>query len=136
MIKHIYLPENQETEVDSVMGAFMLISRDVADKIGLLDEDYFMYGEDMDYCFRAKASGFEVWYVPSARVVHRKGSSSRKLPGKALYEFHRAMALFYDKHYRRRYNFLMNFAVKSGIWARYLLKLVINTLRREKYVSR
>ena len=131
-----YLSEDQIEEVDSVMGAFLLLRRQLMDKVGLLDEDYFMYGEDLDWCFRAKAAGARVMYVPVTRVVHHKGSSSRKLPGKALYEFHRAMQIFYDKHYRTKHNFVINFLVKVGIWSRYGIKVIQNSLRREKYVSR
>lgn len=131
-----YLPEDRLTEVDSVMGAFLLIRRDVVAKIGLLDEDFFMYGEDLDWCFRVKAAGFKVMYVPLTAVVHDKGSSSRKVVAPALYEFHRAMQLFYDKHYRARYNFLINFLARLGIWTRYALKVLENGLRRDKYVSK
>ena len=131
-----YLPEDQITEVDSVMGAFLLIRRDLVARIGLLDEDFFMYGEDLDWCFRVKAAGYKVMYVPTTKVIHHKGSSSRKMPEKALYEFHRAMQLFYNKHYRARYNFLVNWLVSAGIWGRYAAKVLANNLRREKYVSK
>lgn len=120
-----YLPENEIAAVDSVMGAFLLIRRIVMEKIGLLDEDFFMYGEDLDWCWRAKAAGFRVMYAPITTVVHDKGSSSRKAKSLALYEFHRAMALFYDKHYRAEYNFLMNWLVKAGVWTRYFIKSLI-----------
>lgn len=129
-------PEDEILEVDSVMGAFLMIRKDAVDKIGPLDERFFMYGEDLDWCMRAKQAGFKVMYVPITRVVHHKGSSSRKLPGKALYEFHRAMDIFYEKHYRQKYNFLVNFMVKTGIWTRYLIKFLANSARSEKYVSR
>lgn len=131
-----YLPEDEIAEIDSVMGAFLLIRRAVIEKIDLLDEDFFMYGEDLDFCFRAKKAGFKVMYVPITTVVHYKGSSSRKQANLALYEFHRAMQVFYDKHYRSRYNFLVNFLVKTGIWLRYLVKFLVNSLRKEKYVSK
>ena len=131
-----YLPEDEISEVDSVMGAFLLIRREAMDQVGFLDEDYFMYGEDLDWCFRVKASGWRVVYAPITRVIHHKGSASRKVPRLALLEFHRAMAIFYDKHYRAHYGFFMNFFVKFGIWGRYLLKSLGNMLRREKYVSK
>jgi len=131
-----FLSEDQTAEVDSVMGAFLLIRRETADKIGPLDENYFMYGEDMDWCYRAKRAGYKVLYAPITTVVHFKGSSSRKQPKKALYDFHRAMQIFYDNHYRQRHNFLVNMLVKIGIWGRYIIKLTENGLRREKYVSK
>lgn len=131
-----HLPEDQITEVDSVMGAFLLIRRDVVARIGLLDEDFFMYGEDLDWCFRVKAAGYKVMYVPITKVIHHKGSSSRKLPQKALYEFHRAMRIFYDKHYRAENNFLLNLIAYAGIWLRYVALKAINSFRQEKYVSK
>ncbi|KKW23429.1 MAG: Glycosyltransferase/rhamnosyltransferase [Parcubacteria group bacterium GW2011_GWA2_51_12] len=131
-----YLPEDEIAEVDSVMGAFLLISRLVIEKIGLLDETFFMYGEDIDWCFRAKEAGFKVMYAPITTVTHDKGSSSRKVSRKALYEFHKAMQIFYDKHYRRRYNFAVGWFVSGGIWGRYCLKIVQNAVRSEKFVSK
>ena len=133
---HLDLPDDQIAEVDSVVGAFMLVRREVIDKIGLLDEDFFMYGEDIDWCWRAKAAGFQVMYAPVTTVKHHKGSSSRKAPERALYEFHRAMRIFYDKHYRKDHNFLVNFLVSAGIWTRYVLKVFLNSFRKEKYVSK
>lgn len=131
-----YLPDDQISEVDSVMGAFLLIRAEVISRIGLLDESFFMYGEDLDWCWRAKAAGYKVMYAPITTVVHDKGSSSRKTSRKALWEFHRSMQLFYDKHYRQKYNFLFNLLVRAGIWARFAVKFLQNALRREKYVSR
>ena len=133
---HLDLPESETSEVDSVMGAFLLISKTVLEKVGFLDEDFFMYGEDLDWCWRTKAAGFKVVYAPLTSVKHYKGSSSKKLPGKALYEFHRAMQIFYNKHYRQNYNFLINFLVVSGIWLRYIVKATFNSLKKEKYVSK
>ena len=133
---HLALPDDQIAEVDSVVGAFMLVRREVIDKVGLLDEDFFMYGEDIDWCWRAKAAGYKVIYAPVTTVKHHKGSSSRKAPGRALYEFHRAMQIFYDKPYRKDYNFLINFFVSAGIWSRYVWKVFLNTLRKDKFVSK
>src|SRR3989344_3699995 len=130
------LPDDQTAEVDSVMGAFLMIRREVVDKIGLLDEAFFMYGEDLDWCFRAKQAGYKVVYNPATTVVHHKGSSSRKLPKKALYEFHRAMFIFYDKHYAPLHGPIVNYLVKLGIWGRYHLKVFQNLFRKDKYVSK
>ena len=133
---HPDLPENKIAEVDSVMGAFLMIRKETVDTIGLLDENFFMYGEDLDWCWRAKTAGLKVIYAPLTTVIHHKGSSSRKLPGKALYEFHRAMQIFYNKHYRQDYNFLVNILVVMGIWLRYIMKVFFNSFRRNKYVSK
>lgn len=131
-----YLPEDVITEVDSVVGAFLLIRREAVEKIGLLDEDYFMYGEDLDWCYRAKQAGYKVMYVPITQVVHDKGSSSKKIPVRMIYEFHRAMQIFYNKHYRNQYNFFVSGLVSLGIWSRYFFKLSQNFFRKEKFVSK
>jgi len=133
---NLNLPDDKTSEVDSVMGAFLMIRGETLEKIGLLDEAFFMYGEDLDWCMRAKQAGYKVMYAPVTTVVHHKGSSSRKLPKKALYEFHRAMIVFYMKHYSANHSELVNSLVKLAIWARYYLKLIQNSFRKEKYVSK
>ncbi len=94
-----FLPETLETEVDSVVGAFMLVRREAIRQAGLLDETFWMYGEDLDWAFRIKQARWKVMYLPRATVLHVKRAASRKNP-KAQTEFYRAMLLFYRKHYR------------------------------------
>jgi GT2 family glycosyltransferase len=129
-------PDDCTVEVDSVMGAFFLIRRSVVDAIGLLDEDFFLYGEDLDWCYRAKQAGYKVMYAPVSTVIHHKGSSSRRSPARSLYEFHRSMKVFYDKHYRRDRNAIVNILVDCSIWTRYSVKVLQNAFRKEKYVSK
>lgn len=75
-----YRPEGEESqEVEAVSGGAMLISRAIIDKIGLLDERYFMYFEDLDYCRRARKAGFKIYYLPSAEVIHVHGASGRSM---------------------------------------------------------
>ena len=74
-----YLDEKGTYEVDSIVGAFMLVRREVIDRLGALDEDYFMYGEDVDWCYRIKDRGWKVLYVGDCVTYHHKGASSRKL---------------------------------------------------------
>ncbi len=128
--------ENTSMAVDSVMGAFLLIRRGVMEKIGLLDEDYFMYGEDLDWCWRCKAAGFEVWYHPETSVTHFKGSSSSKIPFKALKWFHDAMWIFYRKHYSEKYPFFFNWLVFAGIYGRMGVLLILNRFKKHPAVSR
>ncbi len=130
------IDENKSMEVDSVVGAFLLIRKSVIDKIGLLDEDFFMYGEDLDWCWRCKEAGFKVWYYPSALTTHYKGESSRKVPFKALKWFHNAMWIFYKKHYANNYFFLFNSLVWLGIYSRMMALFLINFLRTNKRVSK
>ena len=93
-----YLDENEIAEVDSVVGAFMLVRREAIEAIGFLDESFFMYGEDLDWAYRIKAAGYRVIYYPEVTVLHVKRASSRQFP-RAKVEFWRAMEIFYTKHY-------------------------------------
>jgi N-acetylglucosaminyl-diphospho-decaprenol L-rhamnosyltransferase len=106
---------DQEYDVDSVVGAFMLIRRAVLDQIGLLDESFWLYGEDLDLCWRAKAAGWRTRYYPSIQVLHLKGESSKTRSLKSTFEFFRAMNLFYRKHYAPHASAAQNALVTTGI---------------------
>lgn len=122
--------EDDESEVDSLTGAFMMVSRKAIEKAGLLDESFFMYGEDLDWCYRIKEKGYKVFYYPKVSIIHYKGASSRKKRWKTLYEFHRAMIIFYNKHYRDKYNSLISLIVYIGIFLRLILALVLNLFKK------
>lgn len=96
-----YLDEDQLTEVDSVVGAFMLMRTRAVCEAGLLDESFFMYGEDLDLALRIKRRGWRVYYNPSVQVLHYKRAASNQplARAQAQYEFWRAAWLFYRKHY-------------------------------------
>lgn len=130
------IDENLEMEVDSVMGAFLLIRRTVIDKIGLLDEEFFMYGEDIDWCWRCKEAGWKVWYYPKTFITHFKGSSSSQIAFRALKWFHDAMWIFYRKHYKNKYPFILNWVVFLGVYFRLALLVVINLFRSKPAVSK
>ncbi len=96
-----FADEDQDLEVDSVVGAYMQVRRTAIERAGLLDEAFFMYGEDLDWAYRVKQAGYKVWYHPAVTVHHVKRAASGKSP-KAQFEFWRAMLIFYRKHFRRR----------------------------------
>jgi hypothetical protein len=123
-----HLDPDRDYPVDCLVGAFMLVRRETIEQVGGLDEQFFMYGEDIDWCYRIKLAGWRIHYYPYARIIHYKGASSRKKPFKILYEFHRAMWLFHRKHYRKRYNFLVNWCVYTGIGVKFALSLLQNRL--------
>lgn len=131
-----YTSEDEEREVGSLSGAFTMTRRGIVDKIGLLDESMFMYGEDIDWCYRCHLAGYKVWYYPKVTTIHYKGQSSSKVANFALYWFHQSMWIFYRKHYAKRYFFLVNWLVWSGVWLRFGLLYVLNMLRKKPYVSR
>jgi GT2 family glycosyltransferase len=120
-----HLDPDKEHSVDSLVGAFMLVRRDAIEQVGLLDEDFFMYGEDIDWCYRIKQAGWIICYYPYATILHLKGASSKRKPFKIIYEFHRAMWLFYNKHYKDRYSFFVRLLVYLGV----SFKLTISLLR-------
>lgn len=118
-----YLSEDEQYEIDSCSGAFMLIRRFTIDQIGLLDEDFFMYNEDVDWCYRAKKAGWKVYYYPKTEVVHYKKRSA-KFSKKAQWEFHRSMILFHQKHFAKKYPWFINQVAYLGPRIRYVLKYV------------
>ena len=110
-----YLDPDQPAEIDSVVGAFMLVRREAIAQAGLLDEIFWMYGEDLDWAYRIKQSGWKVYYYPQVVVQHvKRASSSQDTAGaaKAKFEFDRAMWLFYRKHYRATTPGLIDWLVK------------------------
>lgn len=124
-----YLDPDQEYPVDCLVGAFMLVRRETIEQVGGLDETFFMYGEDIDWCYRIKQAGWGIHYYPRTTIVHYKGGSARRRPFKIIYEFHRAMILFHRKHYRKKYNILVNGAVYAGVGLKMLLALLTNRLK-------
>jgi GT2 family glycosyltransferase len=101
-------------EVDAVVGAFMMIRREAIAQAGLLDETYFMYGEDLDWAYQMKANGWKVYYNPAVTVQHVKRAASRKSP-KAKIEFYRAMDIFYRKFYADSTPLWLHGLVVAGI---------------------
>jgi len=94
-----FVDPDEEIEVDSVVGAYMQVRKEAIEKVGLLDETFFMYGEDLDWAYRIKQAGWKVFYNPAVTVKHVKRAASKKSK-RAQMEFYRAMLLFYRKHYR------------------------------------
>lgn len=94
-----YLDPDEDHEVDAIGGSFMFIPRKVFDAVGGFDEDYFMYGEDIDLCYRIKKAGYKVYYTPRTTAIHFKGESTRRSSINQTYEFYRAMSVFVEKRY-------------------------------------
>ncbi|WP_414733127.1 glycosyltransferase family 2 protein [Acetobacterium carbinolicum] len=110
-----YVDENKTCSIDCIMGAFMLVPRAVIDVVGMLDEDFFMYGEDIDWCYRIKQAGYQIIYYPEVRIFHhKKASGIGKRNPKVIAAFYDSMIIFYNKHYQHKYNGLTRWAVTSG----------------------
>lgn len=125
-----HLNPNESYPIDCLVGAFMLVRREALEQVGGLDEDFFMYGEDIDWCYRIKEAGWGIYYNAETYITHYKGASSRKKPYKIVYEFHRAMWLFHKKHYINMYPLLVNELVFVGIGLKLVVSLGINALKR------
>jgi hypothetical protein len=117
-----YLDPDQTVEVDSVVGAYMQVRGQAIHQVGLLDETFFMYGEDLDWAYRIKQRGWQVWYNPAVTVLHVKEAAS-KTSSKARYEFYRAMLIFYRKHYQATTPLLLHWTIVGGIGLRGALDL-------------
>jgi len=118
-----YLPEELETEIDAPCGAFMMVRSATVAQVGLLDEGYFMYGEDLDWAFRIKAAGWRVMYLPSAVVHHAKRASSKRNRSNAIKWFYDAMRRFYATHYEPIYAPPVNWLVYAAIRLRQWVEL-------------
>lgn len=131
-----WLPEDEISLVEAVSGSCMLIRRAVVEQIGYLDETFFAYQEDADFCFRARQAGWQVYYVPTARIIHYGGQGgSRGQPFKGIYQWHRSYYLYYRKHMARRHFFLVNWSMYAAIGLKLGLSLLVNLLRRDKIVG-
>lgn len=115
-------------EVDAIVGAFFLTKKEVLDKVGLFDEDYFMYAEDLDLCYRIKKANYKIMYIPEVEILHLKGVSSgikshsqnlttanRESKLKSLNSFYQTMIIFYKKNLAKGYPFFINWLVYLGI---------------------
>ena len=94
-----YLDPDETYEVDALSGSFIMLKREVYEKIGGLDETFFMYGEDLDWCFRTQQAGWKVFYVPATSIIHYKGESTKRSDIDELKVFYNAMRLFVRKHH-------------------------------------
>jgi N-acetylglucosaminyl-diphospho-decaprenol L-rhamnosyltransferase len=109
-----YLPEDAVHPVDSVVGAYMQVRGAAIAQAGLLDESFFMYGEDLDWAKRIKDAGWEVWYNGQVEITHVKEAASSQ-SAKARIDFYEAMWLFYVKHYRQETNWFLDKVIRLGI---------------------
>jgi GT2 family glycosyltransferase len=111
-------------------GAAMMFRRKVYEEIGGLDETFFMYGEDLDFCKRVFDKGWQTVYVSEAKIIHFGGGSSKKRRTKSLINFYEAMWLYYRKHFALYHNSLLNGLVWLGIYIRLGVALTVNFFKR------
>jgi O-antigen biosynthesis protein len=114
-----YLDENKTYEVDAVSGAFIMLRREVYEKIGGFDPQFFMYGEDLDLCYRIQKAGFKVYYVHSTQIIHYKGESTKRSSLDETRIFYNAMHLFVSKHFSS--SFIVQFMLDIAIILRQIV---------------
>ena len=125
------LPDDEVYEIDCLTGAFMFIRRSALDEVGLLDETFFMYGEDIDFCYRIKQAGWKIVYYGKSSITHLKGASSKKQKNKLIYEFYRAMYVYYKKHHAEESSFIVNIVVYIGMAVLCISKLFLNLFKKK-----
>ena len=124
-----YLSEFDINEVDILSGAFMLMRKDALDKVGLLDEDFFMYGEDVDLSYRIQKSGYKNYYFPDTRIIHYKGESTKKSSVNYVFVFYRAMAIFAGKHFSEKNASVLSFLINIAIYFRASMAIIARFVR-------
>lgn len=108
-----YLDENSTYEVDAISGSFMMMKREAYEKVGGFDEQFFMYGEDLDLCYRIQKNGYKVFYYPGTQIIHYKGESTKRSSLDETKYFYNAMNLFVKKHFSSFY--LVEIILRSAI---------------------
>jgi len=131
-----YRDENETHAVDAVSGSCMLIRRAVLEQIGLLDERFFAYQEDADYCFRAKQAGWQIYYYPGAQIIHYASQGGSRINAyRSIYEWHKSYFLYYRKNLAARYVFLFNWFYYAVMVLKLGSALLVNLFRKEKFAG-
>jgi len=128
-----YLDENLPNQIEILSGACMFLRRSVLDKCGLLDETFFMYGEDIDLSYRMLMTGHNNYYLPVS-ILHYKGESTNKSSFKYVTTFYKAMLIFFEKHYGH-YNFFITIPIKLAIYFKGAITYFLNKIKKAKHVK-
>jgi O-antigen biosynthesis protein len=124
-----FLDKDKTHDVEILSGAFMLIRKSVLDKIGLLDETFFMYGEDIDLSYRILLGGYKNYYFPETRIIHYKGESTKKSSVNYVFVFYRAMVIFAKKHFSQNNAKLFSFLINIAIYLRAGIAIVARFMK-------
>jgi GT2 family glycosyltransferase len=131
-----YLDENELNEVHAVSGSCMVIRREVIEQIGYLDELFFAYQEDADFCFRARQAGWRIFYVPDAAITHYGGQGGSQVEVyRSIYQWHRSYFLYYRKHLAKDYFFLFNWFYYAVMGGKLTLNLAATLFRKKKFAG-
>ena len=128
------LPWDEPSRIEVISGAYCLLRRKALDEVGLLDEDYFMYGEDIDLSYRLLKGGWQNWYLPYD-IVHYKGGSTQKTSFRYVHVFYQAMLIFFRKHYGHL-SFFFSLPIKVAIYFRAFLALIeMQSARLRQFIN-
>ena len=119
-----YLDPDEIHKVDAISGSCMFIRSELFNKIGGFDEQFFMYGEDLDLCYQIYQQGFEVHYLPTTQIMHYQGESVKSAPYDSLNAFYQAMILFSEKHFSKGRSILSKLVIRSGIFFRKIISMI------------
>lgn len=125
-----HLPENEAAPIEILSGACMFLRKKTLDEVGLLDESFFMYGEDIDLSYRITLGGYENWYFPEARIIHYKGESTKKSSVNYVFVFYNAMAIFAQKHFTGRGAGIFPLLIKGSIYLSAAAAIAVRFLDR------
>ena len=123
------LPDNP-INVEAISGAFMFVRSSVTKNVGLLDEDYFLHCEDLDWCMRFRQAGWKILFVPNTIVTHFKGGCSENRKIFVLWNMHKGMIRFYRKFFKRKYPGILMWLVVIGVWFRFSIMVVHHILKK------
>ena len=127
-----HLPESDVHEMDAGTAACLMLRRSALDRVGFFDPRYFMFGEDLDLCYRLKLGGWKMFYVPTASAIHQVRPPSRERQRQISYERHRAMWTYHFKHHSEDVSAFGNGLVWAQIWGRYVAERVRDTVKPDK----
>ena len=127
-----HLPETEAHEMDAGTAACLMLRRSALDRVGFFDPRYFMFGEDLDLCYRLKLGGWKVFYLPAATATRNAKPVSRERERQISYERHRAMWTYHFKHHSEDTSAFGNGLVWAQIWGRYAADRVASTFRRSR----
>lgn len=125
-----HLPENEAAPIEILSGACMFLRKKTLDEVGLLDESFFMYGEDIDLSYRITLGGYQNWYLPDARIIHYKGESTKKSSVNYVFVFYNAMAIFAKKHFTQQSAGVFPLLINGSIYLSAAAAIAVRFLNR------